>query len=389
MPGGKVAPLPKSGSTAAVPSGAKAPPAPQGGGVKAKTGPRPKLFDTTRFVAATRDLSIVPKSRGQGTLSAIIFVAAVGLGLIGFGIALVVVGEDNYIVDVMTFGGICLFMGVFAIIMGFLFVIRPIQKAREEERTMALERANQQQAPADGTSGLPGAASYQEFQYVNPAHLTDDFQNPRSSGSLVPPDEDLYKGRRDGPSRASFNRGQTLTPPPLLSQPLKDRPGTTSTELTTSDYPDMMQDNVSEKDEESVRDFTLGPPDGLDGGKTTPENADEPAEYNNPTGIVGGLVLEGDASARNEPFERDDASEKDHASEGNSASGRDNALEGDDPSLKQMLRDIAIEKDVEVDKDGSETKTALDRAKTWERDTAPEGDFVVDLKTAGNLRSET
>ncbi|XP_070187254.1 uncharacterized protein [Littorina saxatilis] len=241
----KVTPLPKTASGAANlgKTGAGGVPPKPGPKPAAKTGVttknKPMLFDTSRFAnritAATKDFRDMAKDRGgQGALSAILFVGIVGLGLIGLGIFLVSYGDEKYIVDLIVLGGLFLVMGVGSFVLGVIFVIWPIYKERrrlqDEER---LQRAAL-------------ASSNNQDNNLNPVFLFDEdnVDGPApGTGSSAPVEGVLYD--RDSLNAVSDTRGKlSAPPPPPIAQPLKDRPGTTSSTVSSVDTSDV-SDGVS------------------------------------------------------------------------------------------------------------------------------------------------
>ena len=231
----KVTPLPQSVAGAATSGGAG------GAGATGKPGSKPvtkgsakpKLFDTSRFQnARTRlsDFSSMTRERFRGYLGSVLFTALVSLGLMALGIFFVYFGDEKYIVDVIVLGGLCLVMGLVVFLMGFFFVLRPIYKERQQrEEERRRERSAQRRFSDQGNNFRNAAFGEEEGGAPLP--------RPSTSTSH-PPDDTLY-------DRASLRatpdpRGKLTPPsPPPLVQPLKDRPGTTSTVLTATDSEDV------------------------------------------------------------------------------------------------------------------------------------------------------
>lgn len=241
----KVTPLPKSvaGGTGSGGGGAGATGKPGSKSVT-KGSAKPKLFDTSRFQnARTRlsDFSSMTRERFQGSLGSVLFSALVSLGLMALGIFFVYFGDEKYIVDVIVLGGLCLGMGLVVFLMGFFFVLRPIYKERQQR---AEERRREMFAQRH--------SSDQDYNFRNAASGEEEGDEPLpgpSTSTSHPANDTLY----DRPIlHATPDTRGKLTPPspPPLVQPLKDRPGTTSTVLTAADSEDVFHSEEDEYDNE-------------------------------------------------------------------------------------------------------------------------------------------
>ena len=168
--------------------------------------------------------------RFQGSLGSVLFTAIVSLGLVSLGIFFVYFGDEKYIVDVMVLGGLCLVMGLMVFLMGFLFVLRPICKERQQrEMERRRERSAQRRFSDQGNN------------FRNAAFEEEEGGAPLPRPPQAPPTPKMTPFYNRASLRAIPDPKGKLTPPspPPLVQPLKDRPGTTSTVLTATDSEDV------------------------------------------------------------------------------------------------------------------------------------------------------
>ena len=162
----KVTPLPKAGGAFGGASAGGG----GGGGGGAKYGKSKSAKHlSSRFKAATRDITA---ARGKGAVPALIFTTCVSLGLLILGIALVYVGDDKYIVDIMVLGGLCLVMGVGSLVVGCLYILTPIYRERKQRKQSEREKAREAQPSQARPSSIQFSAIQPNPPRTGPAQAT-------------------------------------------------------------------------------------------------------------------------------------------------------------------------------------------------------------------------
>lgn len=131
------------------------------GGPASQQGTAPqgtRFLDDSRFSVAIASISKATKAfssfTGRGCLESnalsTVFVFVVGLSLVGLGIFLVVYGNIHYVIDLLVVGSLCLVVGAFALVPGFIILRNALRKKGKARHGTEIPPANEYSLRGNG-----------------------------------------------------------------------------------------------------------------------------------------------------------------------------------------------------------------------------------------------
>lgn len=162
---------------------------------------RTRFLDDSRFSVVIASISKATKAfssfTGRGCLESnalsTVFVFVVGLSLVGLGIFLVVYGKIHYVIDLIVVGSLCLGVGAFALVPGFIILRNALRKKGKARHGTEIPPANEYSLRGNGMTAqsamcaaIPSTTSPSAMSASVPSTSTAGSQHSKMSQSMFP-----------------------------------------------------------------------------------------------------------------------------------------------------------------------------------------------------------